>query len=242
MREPSPFGSGLGSRFHRVLRGWRSGGRQGGPHHHARSSHHSATSAPAGRESSVSGMTAKASAAARAGDHVAPLPACQPDVDAATFVAHRAAGRIAFGLDAEERPAPVALRDGLVEDGAVDRRRRSCRPARARIAGRTNSSKVTADDTGLPGSPNTSTGLHHPGGRRPRKRRACRAGWRRARGLYPPDRFHGRLDDVVRADRDTARDDQRVHPGVEPPPQTAGGRRRDRRRRCRDRSPRRQRP
>ena len=103
----------------------------------------------------------------------------------------------------------MALADGLVEDRPVDRRGAGRRrwPASRRIAGRTNSSKVTTDDTGLPGSPKSRTGAPPPAAARSRTRTACRAGPRPARGRSARSSSIAVLHDVVRADRDAARHD-----------------------------------
>ena len=87
-------------------------------------------------------------------------------------------------------------------------RRSSGRPASRRIAGRTNSSKVTKLETGLPGSPNRSVRAavgarsHDPEGER-------LAGLDRdPPQLDPADLLERRPDDVVRPDRHAARHDR----------------------------------
>ena len=97
-------------------------------------------------------------------DDVTPLPAREVDADPAPAVADRRAGLVALRLDAQERAPALALADGLAED-ARDRPAGAGRGGRrgARIAGRTKSSNVTADETGLPGRPNSRTGAPPPG-------------------------------------------------------------------------------
>ena len=75
---------------------------------------------------------------------------------------------------------------------------------------------MTADDTGLPGNPKTRTGgpTTRPV-RDPERERLARLDGD-APEVHPPDRFDGGLHDVVRPDRDAARDDQRIRAGLEP--------------------------
>ena len=96
-------------------------------------------------------------------DDVTPLPAREVDGNAAR------PSRI--GAPVSSRAASTrmnARRPWLLDTGSPSTprstgRSRSWRPASARIAGRTNSSKVTADETGLPGRPNRRTGVPPPG-------------------------------------------------------------------------------
>ena len=89
-------------------------------------------------------------------------------------------------------------------------RRRSSRPASVRIAGRTNSSNVTADDTGLPGSPNEQDRRSAAGPRGCAERERLARLDRDAPQLDLADRLERRLHDVVRPDGDAARHDDRV--------------------------------
>ena len=190
MGEPAPFGAWLRSLVHRAPPG-RAGGsgvgrraaRCAGWRHHARSSHQSATSAPAASSSSASGMTARASAAARAEITWLPCPPARLDPDAAVRVADRRARVVALGLDAQERPTAMALRDGLAEDRAIDRAK-EVEPARERADGRTHEQlerdrrrhRVAGQ------AEQEDRTRRRPGARRRRTRTACRAGRRRARG------------------------------------------------------------
>ena len=114
--------------------------------------------------SSASGMTARASAAASAEMTWLPCPPARWTRTRPRPRGPAAPSVVALGFDAHERAPAVALRDRLAEDGAIDGPEEvvADRPA-SRIAGRTKSSNVTADDTGLPGSPNSRTGGPPPG-------------------------------------------------------------------------------
>ncbi len=166
VREPAAFGAWLRSLVHRLLRGpairpdaalgyvgAQCDDRQ------ARSSHHRSTARRPAAQSSASGTTARASAAARA---EMTWLSCPPgEVDDRP-------GRGRRGPAPRRRRAPprrAGTRAGRGSCGRARRGRRGRpagagrrRPARLRIAGRTNSSNVTAEDTGLPGSPNSRTG------------------------------------------------------------------------------------
>ena len=98
-------------------------------------------------------------------------------------------------------------------------RRTSRRPARRRIAGRTNSSNVTTPDTGLPGRPTMSTGGPPPG-RSAVPNANGLPGWTatRQRSIVPMVSIAA-FDDVERPDRHAARDDDRVRAVGQAPPQ-----------------------
>ena len=80
----------------------------------------------------------------------------------------------------------------------------------ARIAGRTNSSNVTKLDTGLPGSPNSSTGSGRPLDVAAPERERLAGLDGDPPQVDVPDRVERGPDDVVRPDRDAARHDDDV--------------------------------
>ena len=95
-------------------------------------------------------------------EHVAPLPAREPHADPALLVAHRRPIGVPHGDDALVAPAALALLTGSSRTARSAGRWSRAWPARRRRTGRTNSSKVTKLDTGLPGRPNSSTGSAVP--------------------------------------------------------------------------------
>ena len=186
----------------------------------SRSSHHSSTSAPAGSASSASGMTARASAIASADRTWLPCPPAPPDKPDRTRPRSSRTGRarrVALGDDPDER-APA---------GALRHRRR------AGPRGRRGRTRRVGAMTGQPPERRTDEQLERherrdgvarqpeeecpagpvaavvPGAGRPERERLP--------GLDgdPPqldraDLLERRPDDVVRPDRDAARDDDRV--------------------------------
>ena len=178
----------------------------------------------------ASGMTARASAAASAEMTWLPCPPAPPESTgrgpARRGSAHRSSSR--SRRDAQERAPALALGDGVAQDRPVDRSEQvACGRPGAGSPGRTNSSKVTEDETGLPGSPNSRTGRRRRPGRSrdPERERLARLD-RDPPELDPADRLERGLDDVVRPDRHAARHDERVGALDEPAPRAGRGRRR----------------
>src|SRR5450759_4969706 len=126
-----------------------------------RSSHQSSTPAPAGRLATDSGTTARPSAAASAESwwlSWPPARATRTRPAASRTGAPVAGSRSAATRRKVRRPIDFVTTSSRTA-ASTGRNSAACvRPARRRSAGRTNTSKVTKTDTGLPGSPKRSTG------------------------------------------------------------------------------------
>ena len=177
---------------------------------------HSSTAAPAGSRSTASGTTARASAAASALSTWLPWPAGEPEADPAAVVAHGSAVAVALGHDAQEGPPAGRLRHRLEQHAGIarSRSRRRC-PARRRIAGRTNSSNVTNAADRVARQPEEQDGGRRRAGATPNANGL--PGWTATRHRSTrPTASKAALDDVVRADRHAAGDDDARRPRSSP--------------------------
>ena len=179
---------------------------------HGRSSHHSATSAPAGSARHGLGMTARASAAASAEMTWLPCPAGprEADADATPLVADRRTVASRSATTRTNARRPWLLVTASPRTARSTGRRTSRRPASAGSrAGRT-ARRSRRTRPGCRAGRTSRTGASAAGPRRGPERE-------RLAGLDgdPPevdaaDGLDRGLDDVVRPDRDAARDDERV--------------------------------
>ena len=125
----------------------------------ARSSHQSSTSAPAGSASAASGIDRERVRRGEGREDVAPLPGRAAGQRTRTRPCSSRTGApvgVPLRDDAHERPpARRSSVTGVAQDGPVDgpEEASSRRPARRRIAGRTNSSNVTKRRDRVAGQP-----------------------------------------------------------------------------------------